>query len=140
MTTITDTVLVVFVRSIQAFCLIATIGMSIWSCVLSQANISGFRNQQCTNSPTRYTTHLPGVILVIERGVTAMLRGDLMKSCSQTVGSRLLTTKLTRTATTPVSVTKRPGTLQLYALVAHIKHGNTSSLFRSLQLLCHCLS
>jgi hypothetical protein len=24
--------------------------------------------------------------------------------------------------------------------VAHIKHGNTSSLFRSLQLLCHCLS
>lgn len=137
MTTIIDNGLVVFVMSIQAFCLIATVGRSIWSCVLFQAITSGYRNQQCTNSPTRYTTHLPGVILVTERSVTAMLRGDLTKSCSQTVGSKLLTTKLTRTATTPASVTKRPGTLPLYALVAHTKHGNTSSLFRSLQFLCH---
>jgi len=137
MTTIIDTVLVVFVMSIQAFCLIATIGRTIWSCVLRQAIISGYRNQQCTNSPTRYTMHFPGVILVTERSVTTMLRGDLTKSCYQTVGSRLLTTKLIRTATTPASVTKRPGTRQLHALVAHTKHGNTSSLFRSLKFLHH---
>lgn len=137
MTTIIDTVLFVSVMSTQAFCLIETIVRSTWSCVLYQASISGYRNQQCTNSPTKYTTHLPGVILVTESSVTAMLRGDLTKSCCQTVGSRLLTTKLTRTATILASVTKRPGTLQLHALVAHTKHGNTASQFRSLQFLCH---
>jgi hypothetical protein len=104
------------------------VGMSTWLNVWTLENISVYRNQERTYSRTRYKMHPLGVISGTGKSYRMVLRGEFTKFCCLTVGSRLSTTKLTRTDTTPPSVTNTPHMLHLKVLVDHTKHYYTFSL------------
>jgi hypothetical protein len=74
------------------------------------------------NFRTKYRMHSLAVISVTMKDVMVTLRGDLTRSCYLTGGSRLWTTKPTRTATTPRSDMNKSDMLLLVAPVVHTKY------------------